>query len=381
MKRIFLIAFAILTVFLCACGQSTPAVDTEWQTEGEAPPALEDTEAVTEAPETDPAESEPAETVLEPTFVKPEISDSLKAEYSRYLSDSWSQKLEELGNSQGDALAFLVQTDPHMWVGGDEKTANNAKALSHFAELDFIAVPGDLIRGYAYDEDNRQDAYRSLEELVDRYTENVNCPVLMTFGNHDTNAMWCREHGEATHQINQHDHYFMVTERLKALNGRNMVLDGNANHYYMDFPEHGIRVIMLNTTDSDYVDQYGDLSAIGARQREWFREEALDTDHSVIVMSHIPLTSAFPENNAAPTGSEEIREAVEQFVADGGDFIAYMCGHVHIQADLTDENGRLHISFKNGGAQGEVVFVDTEAGTIRTVGLGKPSSRSFTYGE
>ena len=172
-----------------------------------------------------------------------------------------------------------------------------------------------------------------------------------------------------------------MTEKLKELNGANMKVDENKNHYYMDFPDFGVRVIMLNTTDGNYVDEFGDVSFISERQREWFRKEALDTELSVIVMSHIPLWTEFPENNAAPTGSKEILTAVENFIAEGGDFVAYMCGHVHKQESMVDKNGRLHISFLNGGANGEVVFVDTNDRTIRTVGVGKAASRSFTYGE
>ena len=58
--------------------------------------------------------------------------------------------------------------------------------------------------------------------------------------------------------------------------------------------------------------------------------------------------------------------------AAGGDFIAYMYGHVHnSQADTVDQNGRLHMIFQHGGANGEVVFIDTNERTIRTVGLNK----------
>ena len=176
----------------------------------------------------------------------------------------------------------------------------------------------------------------------------------------------------------------MVTEKLKALNGVNMVVEPYRNYYYMDFPEDNIRVIMLNTTDSDYLTDYGSLSSISSRQQEWFKTVALDTDKSVIVMCHIPLSTEFPNPKSAPPASAEskvILDAVEEFVGNGGDFIAYMYGHVHVQADMVDQNGRLHISFLNSGSNGEVVMIDTEARTIQTIGLGSSTDRSFTYGK
>ena len=380
MKKILLIMLVLSMTLACGCGEGieteAPLTDTYADTETESP------ESETAAPETEaePPETEaPAETG--PVFQKPEISAELKTQYYGYMKSSWKEKIDEIKQKQDGKFTFLLQTDVHMWVGSDTYAANNAKALSHFVDLEFIASPGDLIRGYAYAEDNRGDTYDSLEELVRRYTENVNCPVLMTFGNHDTNAMWCKEHGTATNQINQHDHYFMVTEKLKALNGANMGVEPYCNYYYMDFPEDNIRVIMLNTTDGDYLNEFDKLSTIREHQQQWFRDVALKTDKSVIVMAHIPLTKEFPENGNAPAEGANIMAAVEDFVANGGDFIAYMYGHVHIQADMVDENGRLHISFRNGGNQGEVVMINTEERTIQTIGLGSSTDRSFTYGK
>lgn len=258
MKRILLILLASVMLLSCACGKDgetdmPDTVETEAETEAETE---KETEKQTEKQiekETEAETEKETESNL-PAFVKPSITDEQKKTYYGYLEDAWRQKIDVIKDEQGDDFTFLVQTDPHQYVESKERAANNAKALSHFVDLDFIAVPGDLIRGYAYAEDNRADAYDSLEELTRRYTENVNCPVLMTFGNHDTNAMWCREHGTATMQINQYDHYFMVTEKLKETNGRDMVTDGYHNHYYVDFHSFGIRVIMLNTTDGEYLD-------------------------------------------------------------------------------------------------------------------------------
>ena len=378
MKRILLMLLVAAMVLGSACGK------TPFETETEAAPVeTEATPVETEATpvETEAAKPEPPKTT--PVFEAPEISAELKKEYEGYLSSQWKSKLDTIKESQGSDLTFFIQTDPHMYVGSEKSVGNMAKALSHFVDLDFIAVTGDLIRGYAYEEDNRADAYKSFEELVRRYTENVNCPILMTLGNHDTNAMWAKEYADHTKQINQYDHYFIMTEKLKEVNGSTMSVPEYKNYYYVDLPNYNVRVIMLNTLDDDYMENYGSLFYISNEQKVWFKNEALNTDRSVIVMSHAALRTGIAEaGNNEVTGAGSILRMVEEFVQDGGDFIAYFCGHVHEQSQMIDSNGRLHISFNNGGSNGEVVFVNLEERTIRTVTLGKnDSDRSFTYGK
>ena len=46
---------------------------------------------------------------------------------------------------------------------------------------------------------------------------------------------------------------------------------------------------------------------------------------------------------------------------------------------MRDENGRLHISFKNGAHIAEAVTIDPKERTIRTIGLGNIESREFKY--
>ena len=56
-----------------------------------------------------------------------------------------------------------------------------------------------------------------------------------------------------------------------------------------------------------------------------------------------------------------------------------MYGHTHLQSDMLDENGRLHISFANGGNRAEVVAINLKARKIYTFALGSIESRDFKY--
>jgi 3',5'-cyclic AMP phosphodiesterase CpdA len=168
--------------------------------------------------------------------------------------------------------------------------------------------------------------------------------------------------------------------KVKAHNGERMVNDGESNYFYLDFPYDKVRVVMLNTTDGNYENSFDSVSQISERQLEWFKSEALNTNYNVIVVSHIPLVKEFPGNDSSVVkNGDAVRGAVEEFIKNGGNFVAYFCGHTHIQSDMVDENGRLHVSFKNGGTVAEVVAINFKARKIYTFGLGNVEGRDFVY--
>ena len=301
-----------------------------------------------------------------------------------FINESWKEKMSELEALNPQNFNFAVQSDTHYSTLNPGNTANNIKALSHLIPLAFYANLGDYIKGYFMGEAGKSDntpelTMTSLKELTARYLDGASCPVLITFGNHDTNALWCKNYGKATQQLTKKDHYEQVISKVKAHNGQAMVNDGESNYYYVDFPADGVRMIMLNTTDGNYEESFDSTTVIGERQLEWFEKVALDTKFHIIVASHIPFYKEFPGNDGAPKNAECVLSAVENFIKSGGNFVAYLCGHNHIQADMVDVNGRLHVSFKNGGHIAEVLSIDTKKREINTVGLGKIESRSFKY--
>ena len=309
-----------------------------------------------------------------------------QAKLLKYINESWKEKWDSLDGISENDFNFAVQSDTHFSVvTGNECDANNLKALSHFVPLKFIANFGDYIKGYFMGEagkaDNTPDkTMQSLKEITRRYLEDANCPVLITFGNHDTNQLWCKNYGRADQQLTQKDHHDEVIAKLQAHNGSAMVADGDSNYYYVDFPEDGIRIIMLNTTDGCYENEFDSPSQISLRQAEWFEKVALDTDMNILVACHVPLIKEFPGNDSSVViNGDLILNAVEKFIEKGGKFTVYMCGHTHIQGDLIDGNGRLHISFRQGGYAAEVVTLNTKDRVITTKGLSKAENRKYNY--
>ena len=317
--------------------------------------------------------------------MKNNLSPEMQEKLSRYIPEEWQNGMNELKTNPPSGFTFAIQADTHFSVNNKEHHANNLKALSHFVPLRFYANLGDYIKGYFRNEigkiENTPDkTLYSLKELTARYLEDANCPVLITFGNHDSNMLWCQNYGTPDQQLTKADHYREVISKVAAHNGSIMTTDGKSNYYYIDFPDDDIRVILLNCADGNYEGQYDSTSVFSDRQVEWFKSEALNTDAHVVIMTHIPLLRNFPNNcDFVVKNGDEVREAVEQFIQNGGKFTAYLCGHTHAQSHMTDENGRLYISFRNGAHIAEAVTLDLKARTIRTVGLGDVENREFQY--
>ncbi len=313
------------------------------------------------------------------------LSPKMQEKFARYIPEEWQSGIEALQGKPASDFTFVIQTDTHFSVNNKESHANNLKALSHFIPLRFYANLGDYIKGYFRNEigkiENTPDkTMYSLKELTSRYLDDANCPVLITFGNHDTNMLWCKNYGSPDEQLTKADHYREVISKIIAHNGSIMTTDGESNYYYVDFPTDNIRIIMLNCVDGNYENQYDSTTVFGDRQVEWFKTEALNTSAHVIVANHVPLIKEFPGNDGSEVKNGDlVRAAVEEFIKNGGNFTVYLCGHTHNQADLTDENGRLHISFDKGAYVAEAVTIDPKKRTIRTVGLGKLENREFKY--
>jgi hypothetical protein len=193
--------------------------------------------------------------------------------------------------------------------------------------------------------------------------------------------------------VDEEGHAMLPLEGLEASMGSPLTLrppmhgwagirtaDGESNYYYVDFPKDNIRIVMLNCVDGNYVNQYDSTSMFSDRQVEWFKREALCTDAYVVVVNHVPLIKDFPGNDGSEVkNGDAVRQAIEDFIKNGGRFTLYLNGHTHNQAEMVDENGRLHVSFKNGGGFAEVVRLNTQKRTFETVGLGNLTNRRYEY--
>lgn len=292
------------------------------------------------------------------------------------LPTAWKEKLEPLRLAKGRKFTFGIQTDTHFTaVLDDANYGNDVKTITKSVGVDFIANLGDIIQGYATDDvDDTENTRKSYTELMKRYVDGVCCPFLFAVGNHDKNTMWADHVSDQT-QIIGLDEIYSRTLALAKNTFKNFSSNGRSLYYYIDFDDCKIRVIVLNTTDTvNPAATFGITQA----QCDWFSNEALNTNYSVMVMGHAPLegTPDYMLYNNVPNG-DIIMAALRAWKANGGDLIGCFWGHNHAQVSET-VNGILHVSFLHRDTA-EFLMVDTDAKTINTIGFGGAVNRSFTW--
>ena len=98
--------------------------------------------------------------------------------------------------------------------------------------------------------------------------------------------------------------------------------------YYVDFPT--VRAVCLSA----------DGTAFMPETAEWLRNEALATDHEVLVFAHIPTRPEWGFRDDVVNG-EAVERALTDFIAAGGTVIAYIHGHDHgdMISTVTAEDG------------------------------------------
>ena len=316
-----------------------------------------------------------------PTYIEddPSLTDEQRALLA-YLPRNWQLRVSGVKENRGDRFLMILQTDTHAFNRWDTLYGNNVKAATVFSGADLTVNLGDIIRGYKYDDDNTDNLRGCMDDLTRRYTEGNAAPVLMAIGNHDHNGMWCKLN-EIDDLITKQEHFDRVQKPLHAHNGARMVTDegnvcGDSLYSYIDFEKYHIRVVLVDTTDNGA--EFSNFK-VSERQLWWLENVALMTDKHVIIMTHTPFFVEFPDaGNRVPNG-DRVMALVEQFIAAGGHFVAYLYGHTHKQSAVVDENGRRHMSFQNGGNNAEAVMIDTQSRTIETVGFGGSISRKVTY--
>ena len=311
---------------------------------------------------------------LREDIIVPQVS-SLDQATLFVLRDDWKNRIPEIQELQKENFTFGIQTDTHFGEIGTgiykdqyNDLMVNLSKLTEYVGFNFIANLGDIVRGYGGDTTVKmKEAYT---ELMHRYVSHLHCPFFIIPGNHDTNIMYAEEKQDPSLQITKAEMYAKLMPFVKN-SAPDIVQDGKSLYYYKDFDEYGIRVIMLNSTDGYYTNpsELGSVFVISPKQVEWFRTVALKTDNAIIVCCHVPLVSGLTTNTVS--NSADIMNAIYAFKNNGGKVVGCFYGHTHNQANVTDENGIVHITFTQGGYCAEVVVVDLDNGSIKTVGLGK----------
>lgn len=292
-----------------------------------------------------------------------------------YYADEMKKTIGSVRDSVTEpALIFPIVTDIH-YLSMNETfnyCVDNIKEFCKHIKCDFLLNLGDNTDG-----DTAQDITLSRAYYMATRFNEINLPLYMAIGNHDTNYF----NGAPIFNSNQ-----IFKAYLPNTRGVNYDLTAGEKNYYVDFPELGIRLVVL---DADHNVQY----AFSARTATWLSTVALDTDYIVIAAMHLSPIGNQNWNAQTPDYGADVKAALQGFVDDGGTLIQ-LCGHSHAdyycdtpwlviynacqksqQADVTGE-GYQRIT----GAASTIVAPErtpnTETEDLWTVCVVKPISRT-----
>lgn len=287
------------------------------------------------------------------------------------LPTQWNDVVQTIQTAQGIKFCFAIQTDTHISSENSVSSANNLKALTQFVGFDFVAILGDVIRGYANETIDSPSAMRTaMTEIMHRYVTGISCPLMIAMGNHDTNKMWADAFGGEPFSLAE----VWGREFKPAFNTNpKAVTKTGFMYYYTDFDD--VRVIVLNTQDGG-----NGAFGIGQTQIDWLTNTALNTDKAVLVLSHVPLVDGWSISSNYVSSYANAVSAIKAFQTNGGTVIGCMSGHTHTQESKTVD-GILYVTFTNGADKCEVAMVDLDAKTINTIPVGftGAGNRSFTF--
>lgn len=241
-----------------------------------------------------------------------------------------------------DSLVFPVFTDLHTI----ELNHETAQRLIEALRLTVSKIPSNAVinlgdtfnmLGRMIQIDNDELKAR-FEELYSAICESTDLPLINVNGNHDAIGT----------DFFKPDFWNSI---VKGKYGNtSAVYSDEGSYYYLDIADTRLVVVSLPCDSDLYAENPTPLWRFGDKQLLWLKSTALDTDKSVIVLSHVPFYSnkyyGNPETKLQVWNGSEIKESyvsalcgwiddIEEASAIFNDFaqkgrlVACLSGHTH----------------------------------------------------
>lgn len=345
-----------------------------------------------------------------------------------YWQEHIKQKIERIHDLQiaggRSASSFALVTDIH-WMCNAHNTAALLEKVMHDCAIPYFLNAGDTVSGCGLCE--KTFLYEEIEAYRDSFSA-IEDKCILALGNHDMAFSTLDAPNYYAEQLTQNEIFEHVFRHQTHLPNR--VFGGDGTYFYVDSPADKMRYIVLNNHVVPS-EQVGDDKKplfwkfrsfeLYQEQLDWFAHVALvvpDKDWSVVLCSHenpccdeespacapliIKIINAFKHRTKLDeqmTFEKDERLNVKisvDFTNGGGDFIAWLCGHIHRDSAMVIDgvNCLSTVNDSFGGQDGDnephVVGTDTEHSfdvftvnkatrtvNVTRVGLGK--DRSFKY--
>lgn len=217
--------------------------------------------------------------------------------------------------STSKALLFALLTDSHVTDDSREnwfkQTVSNLKKVNSAVSFDGVIHLGDLIDGYL-DKDTILDyTSNSIEQLL-------NVGAKQTFfveGNHD--GFYTGSDGYHARFTDAEMYGF-----FHRYNEVEVVRDSNPSNYYVDYKNHKLRMIIL---DSCY-----DGSGFSTATVTWLTNvlSGAESDYKFVIFSHVPTRPELNYNASIPIENHaEVENLLKSY---GTRVLGYFHGHTHM---------------------------------------------------
>ena len=253
-------------------------------------------------------------------------------EHIRYLTDHYDASIQRIKDLNAP-LNFIFITDQHHQFRHSTTEAVDSMhyILKECPNIQCVVSGGDIGNDYDPDPDAFRRTMAEMMEALYRLPVPVHCCI----GNHDDRIGNCIDNGWDTRTG-------IFPGEMHALC---MKYNPTPENYYytdLDTDDGGYRFIFLNTSDKPFLaDENGQHPLSGWRleisnkQAEWFEKDALQTDRSILLFGHSPLS------NAGIYGSEGKPDGIKPYddLLNGPriyyhakrcrNVLAIIAGHVH----------------------------------------------------
>ena len=268
-------------------------------------------------------------------------------------------KIRELQSLGGvDSVSFGLITDMHWSCNAKHSGALMEKVLSD-CSIPYFFNAGDTVSGAGICQKDflisDLDAYREAFKPIEN-------KCIMALGNHDMSFSTFEAPDYYAEQMTAEEIFEYIFRFETQYPSR--VFGGDGSYYYVDCPAQKLRYVVLNNHDvpsdelkPDRHPVYNKFRIFSIRQQqiEWFAKVALDvpsSEWSVVLCSHenpacgsecpvnypilIEIINAFKRHEKLETSIEiperpylNAKISVD-YTGKGGDFIAWLCGHMHV---------------------------------------------------
>ena len=260
-------------------------------------------------------------------FVKP--TEPPKSYYLGEIKDT-AQKIRAL--TKEPVLVFFlcsdvhyntVKTDNRLKLDSVTDMTTNMVALKKQIQVDGLICLGDIVDAKP---PTKMDETKQQIDYVMKRLQGVGVPLIYSMGNHDDNRYISRKDGTV-----------LTPQQIESMFMRytlpNKVIDPSMNglNYYVDYDRLKIRVFVVDSNYQKPEDGFHWSHGFSDNTVAWFSNclNEVPKGWSVLVLTHRRLVQNKNPGKKWIYNQMKMVETVNNFIANGGTYIATISGHIH----------------------------------------------------